>query len=151
MHLTRGLKISYLTSWNIIAKGAHNLQKATYRVILLYKWHYDYRGFIVVIMNSYIVTVYPSSPREPICSTCRSFPFSPDSVRVDHLPLFLLLLFCYFMFFNVFSLSGLCLCCFDIRYILVVLIYCFVTYANRYYFNKILGISKTILQNSTRL
>ena len=26
-------------------------------------------------MNSWIVTVYPSSPREPICSTCHSFLF----------------------------------------------------------------------------
>ena len=30
---------------------------------------------MVVIMNSWVVVVYPSAPWEPICSPCHSFPF----------------------------------------------------------------------------
>ena len=43
------------------------------RVMLLQNLSYRFRSFMVIIMNSWIVTVYPSAPWEPVCSMCHSF------------------------------------------------------------------------------
>ena len=45
------------------------------RKILQQDWSPHHRNIMVGIMNSWTITVYPSAPREPICSTCHSFPF----------------------------------------------------------------------------
>ena len=52
------------------------------RVMLLHHWSYHYRNFMVLIMNSWIVTVYSSAPWKLICSTCHSF-FSFDYPGLD--------------------------------------------------------------------
>ena len=43
------------------------------QVMLLQDWSPHYRRFMVVIMNSWIVTMCPSAPWKPICSTCHNF------------------------------------------------------------------------------
>ena len=45
------------------------------RVILLQDWGRQYRCYVVVIMNMWIVKVCASTPWKPICPTCHSFPF----------------------------------------------------------------------------
>lgn len=45
------------------------------RCMFLQDWSKDYRNLMIVIINSWIVTVCPSAPRERICSPCHSFPF----------------------------------------------------------------------------
>ena len=44
------------------------------RVLLLQNWNHNYWSFIVVIMISWIVTVYFSASWMKICSACHSFP-----------------------------------------------------------------------------
>ena len=44
--------------------------------MLLQIWSHHYRRFMGVIINSWIITEYPSAPWEPICSTYYSFPSS---------------------------------------------------------------------------
>ena len=44
------------------------------RVLLLQDWSHYYRSFIVVIMSSWIVTVYASASWKLICLTCHIFP-----------------------------------------------------------------------------
>ena len=43
---------------------------------LLLDCSHQYKSLMVVIINSLIVTVYPSTPLEPICSVCHSLLFS---------------------------------------------------------------------------
>ena len=44
-------------------------------IMLLQDWNHHYKKFSAVIMNSWIVTVYLSSPRKLICSKYHNFPF----------------------------------------------------------------------------
>ena len=43
--------------------------------MLLQDWSRQYRNFMVVILNSWIVTVYPFAPWKMTCSMCHSFSF----------------------------------------------------------------------------
>lgn len=49
-------------------------------------WSYHYSTFMFVIMNSLIVTVYPSAPWIPICSPCHIFLFLFRYTRLDGYP-----------------------------------------------------------------
>ena len=43
--------------------------------IFLQDWSHHYRSFMVIIMNSWILSVHPSASWKLICSTCHSFHF----------------------------------------------------------------------------
>ena len=58
------------------------------RVMFLQDWSHHKRSIVVVIINSWIITMYPSAPWKLICSTCQfSFPLSsnPDLTFYEQL------------------------------------------------------------------
>ena len=77
------MEFSYLNSY-VIAELAVTtqtfcimldfLQSGFWNRVMLQVWCHHYRSYVVVIMNSWVVTVYSFAPWKLICSTCHSFP-----------------------------------------------------------------------------